>query len=1092
MPQRIGVSANLHYTPLGVRGGFVGREAELEMLAASLEEARARRGGCVLLVGEAGIGKTRTAEVLAEHAVGLGGRAIWGRCIEGEGAPAFWPWRHVLRALDAESVLADVAVDASGGGVGEPAPSWADGARFRLFDAITSVLARAADAAPLVVLLDDLHWADHASLRLLEFVAQAVRDAHVLVVGTCRDVEMRRSPDGPRVLESLARTSERISLGGLTEADVGRLVAERVPATVPPDLITAIHRASDGNPFFVGEFVRLLRLREGVLPHGVPEGVRDVVRRRLEPLSPGARELLAVAAVAGIEFDVGVVVAASKLSPAGACERLNEAADLDLVRGVPGHPGRRRFAHGIVRDAIYQEMPGARTATLHRRVAEVLAATPSARHAELAHHFFQTGDAADAARAVEHATRAGEQAMAQLAYDDAVAHFARALAGLAGNDLRREQAADAQLRLLLQLGDACWRAGDVPRSRAAFHDAVRLARRRGDGEALARAALGSTQGDVTAVVDEAAIRSLEEAASVLPPDDSPLRAAVLARLARALYFTDAEARRLALAADAVAMARRTRDRQALVATLAAQHVVLWRPGDLAARTAVCEELLRLAEDTGDLHAAIDARFCHTIACLEAGDLRGVDDDVGALERGVADARLPFFRWNVLLHRAMRALLAGRLDEAERLALEAVAARPAEGADNGAQFFGVQLYTIRREQGRTAELETQVRALAAAFPRLPIWRAGLALLELEIGRRGAAERHLEALVVDDLRALPRDANWIPAVAILAEVAAAVGDVARSRTCYEALRPHAGKTLVLGAGAACWGALARWVGLAACAAGEHDAGVTHLEAALAANAGMGAEPAAAHVELDLARALEARADGDDQARAAALRARARETALALGLERLRARLDEDAPASMPARGAAVEAALRCDGDFWTARFAGSTIRVKPSEGLRQLARLLAQPGRAIAAVDLMGGGDPGDAGEMLDAQARATYRARLASLRDDVAEAEQLGQRDVASRLREEVSALAAELTRAVGLGGVARRAASPANRARVNATRTIRRAIAHLAASHPALGDHLRRTVRTGFFCSYQPDPRTPVAWTLSDTATEAAVAARRR
>src|SRR5262245_30308495 len=360
---------------------FVGREAELGRLVRALDRAIAHDGRLVLLVGEPGIGKTRIARELAFRAAALGVAVRWGRCQETEGAPPYWPWVQVLRARDRTGAQsdADSAADAALAALladHVPRPAVTSGAesthaRFQLFEAIAGALRGLSDEAPLLVLLDDLHWADAASLLLLRFVATDLADARVLVVGTYRDVEMRHGA-GAVMLPELARLGERIVLGGLAEPDVARLLAARAGRILPDGVAATVHRASDGNPFFVEELARMLEAAPEGQPSAlqIPDHARDVVRYRLRPLSERGRVVLGVASVLGREFEVSALAAVADLAPDDALEALDDAARLGLV--TAGDPGSDtwRFAHALVRETVYRDLPAPWRVRLHRRVGE--------------------------------------------------------------------------------------------------------------------------------------------------------------------------------------------------------------------------------------------------------------------------------------------------------------------------------------------------------------------------------------------------------------------------------------------------------------------------------------------------------------------------------------------------------------------------------------------------------------------------------------------------------------------------------------------------------------------------------------------------
>ncbi len=490
---------------------FVGRDHEMRELRGALDGALAGRGRLWLLAGEAGIGKTRLAEEIAREAAAKGADVLWGRCWEGEGAPAYWPWLQVLRArlrdLDAaalQAALGSAAVD-----VAQllpevrdrlpdlPAPQGVDPAvaRFRLLEGVTTILTAAARARPTLLVLDDLHWADAVSLLLVRFLARALRDAPLLVLGTYRADEIAR--DDPRLAEltTIARDACRLDLRGLGDADVARLIASTTGAAPASGLVRAVRERTHGNPFFVSELARLLGEEDGeaAVAHAVPREIRETVRRRLERLPPASHQLLRLAAAIGREFTADVLAGAARQEQRAVLGLLDEAATAGAVLPPRTAADPWVFAHGLIRDVLYDELGAAERRDAHGRIGAALAggheAGAATSWAEVAHHFFRAAPDGDVDAAVEYAQRAGAQAAEHLAYEEAAAQYGRALAAL-----RLAPAPDGARECALQLclGEALQLAGDEAGSVAAIERAVTLARppraRRGarPGGAVAR------------------------------------------------------------------------------------------------------------------------------------------------------------------------------------------------------------------------------------------------------------------------------------------------------------------------------------------------------------------------------------------------------------------------------------------------------------------------------------------------------------------------------------------------------------------------------------------------------------------------------
>lgn len=1082
------------------RSSFVGREGEQRVLLAAAAAAAAGRGGLVAIAGEAGVGKTRLVEEAVARGAVPAERVLWGRAPEHEGAPPYWPWTQALRGW--VGTLDDAALrEALGDGAADvarlvpsvaerlPDVERADGLdpqqhRFRVFDAVAGFLRRATASAPMLLVLDDLHWADAASLLLLRAVAPELRGTGLLIVATYRDGERWRAPEA---LADVARLGERLLLGGLRPQEVGALVHARTGVSPTESVVRDLHRITGGNPYFVDELARLLAA-DGTLAKGrlgavrLPEEVRAVVRRSLEPLGEAERRLLAVAAVLGHEFDVPLLARAAGLDGLVVLEGLGAATAARLVEEEPGALGRHRFTHALVRETLYGDLPAMERATLHRAVGLTLEAGGLGTAGDLAHHFYHAAAAGEAERAIAYAARAAREASERLGYEEAAEHLARALdclAWCAPGDGRR-------VELLLGRGNALRAAGARLEARAAFQEAAQLAWAADRPRDLAAAALGfgraTSEGGA---VDPGLVELLEGALDALGDTAPPLRAALLARLAMALYFSDQRERRDALSREALELARRVGEPNAVAAAAITRHFVLWGPdAPLAERLALTDEVIA---QRAHPELVLEGRVWRLLDLLESGDLAGADAELDVVERVAREQRLAAYAWHACLIRAMRALLTGDFEAGARLAAEAMSRRSEGPYAMPSQFYAVQAFHWRRERGGLADMEPALRLLAEAFPAVPVWRCGLALLAVECGRPDEARATLRAFAERGFAELPRDGNFLPAVFELAEVAAALGDADAAAALLPLVEPLAERAVVIGMSAACLGSAARAVGLLAHTAGRSDAAVAAFERALLANARLGALPALAHTQLDLAAVLDARGE---TARASALRDEAAATAERLGMTAVTARL---AASAAPVTAARRRGVFRRDGEVWTVALDGRTVRVRDARGFGYLALLLARPGREIHVLDLvatdagvlpraapaddaLSAGETGDAGEHLDAEARTAYRRRLAELEGEEATARAAGDAAAADALRDEAAQLARELARAVGLGGRVRRAGSPAERARINVTRAITRVLERLAALDAETAAHLRDAVHTGVFCRYEPDPRRPVDW----------------
>ena len=521
-------------------GELVGREEQLAALDRALTGTSAGRGRLVLVAGEPGIGKTRLAEEVARRAAAQDVRVAWGGCYEGEGAPAFWPWVQVVREL-----LADVPPGEFGPKLG---PSGAElsqllpelkelvpglepppvvelaAARFRLYQAVTELLRRLADAQPLLVIVDDLHWADTGSLGLLAFLAAELRHAQLAVLGTYRDLEAAAGGPLADTLGALAREPvvERIALRGLGRAEVARLIATTVESRPGEELVRAVHDRTEGNPFFVTELLRLLQSEGGLQAddamtaarRAIPVGVRDVLRRRLARLPEQTNAVLLVAAVAGRGFDLDLVETVAGLEDERALEAVEAAVVAGLVVEDHQMVGRYRFTHALIREAIYEQLSRARRARLHARVAEALVGRHGPHdpeHAlELAQHWWAAASVTGPSAALPHVVAAADHAMTRLAYEQAEQQLRRALQLLesmppSAERTRREFGVQVQLgNLLGQLSDP-----GTPEAAAAFERAGELATEVADDPAAVPAFAG-IHGVYTARAEHDRARALAE------------------------------------------------------------------------------------------------------------------------------------------------------------------------------------------------------------------------------------------------------------------------------------------------------------------------------------------------------------------------------------------------------------------------------------------------------------------------------------------------------------------------------------------------------------------------------------------------------
>jgi len=1112
----------------------VGRRALLGVLERDLAACRDGRGGLVLLSGEAGIGKTRTAEELARRAEAAGVRPIHARCAEVPGAPALWPWQQVLRRL---ASAGDGARDLPEGlrarlENGAASPSSLDGAemeRFLFFEAIAERLLEAARRQPCLLVLDDLHRADAPSVGALAHLAGALERAPLLAVGTWREAEMEEGALA-EALPTLGRHGRRLALEGLGAAELAELVADLAGRRPAPAVARALHERSGGNPLFARQLAGLL-LAEGAdlaceetaarVREVAPRGLHDLIRGRLDRLPRALRTALRLAAVAGRDFEPELLKAvwrrASEAPDASglggsAPPPLDPALDAGVLRACADAPGRLEFGHVLLRDVLYHELAPDTRARAHRALAEAISATRDLREdatlAAAAHHAVAAGPSREA---LDLAERAGRRALARHGHEDARHSFEAALACLARQPALGTRGDRA--RLLLHTGVALWRGGAPAEARKRFAEAFALARAEGDADTAAAAAIGlAGRTDLTLGPEDEATRVLEQALEGLGPEPSRLRAELLARLATALYFS-ADGKWDRVSREALACAESLGDPAPLAYALSARHYVLYRPGTLAERQRIAQRQLALARRGDDPNTTALAHLHGLIDGLEAGDLGQADRHLADLGELAARLRQPFHAWQHAAFTATLALARGRLDEGERLAEAALARGQEIGSPNAVPLFAGQLYVLRRDQGRLAELEPLLSELNEGFPSVPSYGFGRAEAWLARGASAEARAFFRAACGAESAPLPHDFNWGASMSVAVRLCVALGEAEHAEPLYASLTPLSGTCFVIGYGTAWDGAVDLALGELATLLGHLDEAERYLAAAERLHARLGARGHLARTWRAQARWHARRAAPGDTARAAALAGQAGALARELGMAGVAAEAEREAAGAeagvpgdtpRPPESASTAPERVAPGPHpgategrpddacrfargargWTVRFSGREAALPDARGMAYLAALLDAPEKPIHVLDLVALHAPGDAprsrgadvGELLDARGRREVRTRLHELAAALEASEAHHDLARAAALREEITSTESYLVAALGLGGRARRAGDPVERARKSVYNRLRDAIARIETAHPELGRHLRASIRTGRVCRYAPER--PVAWHL--------------
>jgi DNA-binding SARP family transcriptional activator len=825
---------------------FVGRESCLLRLRERWRDSHASQAQLVLLVGEAGIGKTSLARRFAEEAHAGGGVVLYGRADEDALLP-HQPFVTALRSLLAHGG-AEFAAETAGQRdilgrlIPEIRPAWEahveghdrDALRLALFEAVADLLVRASRRWPLLLVLDDLHWADKPTLLLLRHLLLDARLQNVLVIGTFRDVEVARDHALVRVLADLRgeRRFDRMVVEGVDEASARTLAVERLGRDVTSGFISRLREQTRGNAFFIDETLRALV--ESGLPDdavltedhlarlGVPEGVADVIARRIGRLSPLTADVLTSAAVAGRDFRLGVVEQLVQATTEEVLSGLEQSIAAGLVVESPDRVDVFAFSHQLVREALYGQLSTSRRVRLHHRAAlalEAIADRQEVSPAELAHHFELAIPVAGTEPARRYAIRAGHHAAELLAYEEASRYFRRALS-LFG-DAEQSERCD----VLLAHGRVQWHAGADPRP--TFLEAADSASRRGSAEQLAKAALGlGERWFETAFVGSRYRELLEEALGVLDGRDSELRALLLARLAEHVGFPREHERALALSDEAVRIATRLGDEDVLIATSLARQVALSDVRHLDERLALGTRLASLRGAHRELTAEHHHWRIYDLMGVE--DLEAARDEQRRLEAVAEELRQPLFRSLAVGWRGVWAELAGDIEVAERCAESCL--RHARSADmkDALSTWAARLIMLRRRQHRLGELAPVVEQLAAGSARGTGWPSVLALIHAETGAESCAHAIYERELSLGVEGIPRGMFWLANVVLLSALCVKLRDVERAESLYAILTPHAHRNVIVGY-SSCWGPVEGWMSFLALTMGDPALADRHVRSA-----------------------------------------------------------------------------------------------------------------------------------------------------------------------------------------------------------------------------------------------------------------------
>jgi class 3 adenylate cyclase len=886
---------------------YVGRTAERERLAALWEAVSGGLRQAVLISGEPGIGKTRLASHTALELHAEGATVLFGHCDEELTAP-YGAWIQALShsVEHAPEEALDSHIERYGGELGRlipalrfrrpelPAPTTSDPQteRYLLFAAVAGLLEQASGEHPVVLVVDDLHWAGKPTLALLKHVVLESAGFRLFILGTYRESDLSRGHPLTSTLADLRRISgvERLRLEGLGLEDVVSIMEAAAGHEMPEAgraLAADIAAETDGNPFFVTEMLRHL-LESGALAQsddgrwelrrelgdlGLPQSVREVIGHRVERLGERAHGLLRLAAVIGRDFEVDLLVHLAREDEDEVLAELERAVAASVLV-ERSDPGTFSFAHALINHTLYEEVGTTRRASLHQRVAEALEATcgadPGPRVTELARHWSAATAPREGGKALSYSLRAGERALGELAPDEAMRWFSHAL-----ELIDKAPKADPRERceLLILLGEAQRQAGESA-FRETLLEAARIAESLGDADRMARAALANNRGFTSTFgeVDTERVAVIERAIE-LDGLANPARCARLLSLeAMELLFDPDYERRRALADEALALAREAADERTLALVLRDYCAAVWSADTLDRRREMTEELERLAARVDDPMVELGALVSALSVACEAGLL---GDARKALERWLAlTDRLsqPGQRCLALSHAACLALLHGDLERAEALAEEAAELGNTAGQPDAVMIYAGQIGAIRTQQGRGGEIVGLIEQAAEDNPGIPGFWAGLASLFPDLGRHAEAAEIVRRGAADRFASVPRDPVFVTTLALYSQATAAAGVREGADLLYDLLLPWREQMVWNGANA--YGSVELYLGGLAATLGQHEVADEHFAAASAIHEREGVRVWEARNQvfwarslLDRGRAQEARAHAE---RAAALAA------------------------------------------------------------------------------------------------------------------------------------------------------------------------------------------------------------------------------
>ncbi len=1026
---------------------FVGRTSELQQAIRMLTDAGTGYGQVLVVSGPGGIGKTRLAEEITVHAQRHGTKVAIGRCWRDGEAPPLWPWRMMLRELDApESLLAERQLEATH-------------ERFACFVAVLDYVRTVSRATSSLLVLDDVHMADPATLLLARFLARQRRGLRLLLLLTRRDDTADMPAEVREVLVEIERDAVELPLAGLSDSEMRTYLSACGCSALSPELVCTVGTITKGNP---------LHLRSVVGPHtfgieAVLRGLEQTIARMIEQLHGPDRRLVGLAALLGVEVSIYEVARVAETLPSVVAASLRRAATLGIVVERPGD--RVSFVHERVRDAALTSLEPTECLAAHARAARVMTGSAPECVLRRAHHAFAAArrSTEDTATAVQAAREAAVALQAADGFEQA--------AGLLRQAVELHEAAaltGPSATLVVEWAEAVLACGQLAEARPLFHRATRLAEAEGAPVALARAALGL--GGVWVrehrLTEEAErVSALQRRAlEALPHDATVLRTRLTVRLAAEQAY---RGKPVTAVVEGVDAARRTGDARALAEALSLYHHALLTPEHARSRLAVANELITVASVAGE--------GCLSLIglCWRAADLFLSGDPSANVALAELRLRADTLRCRSILFivRAMEVMLAiraGQFLQAEQAAIACYELGSEVGDADALAYYGAHLAAIRVFQGREAEL-ADLAASIATSPTLTerdrAFASAAALFTLRSGHPHQARAVLEGLRCDGLHSITPSSSWLLTMLAIVELAAALKDDRNAQAAYNALLPYAELPIMASLAIVCFGSVHRPLAIAALTCGKVDLAIEHLVAAVAANERLGHRPAAIQARAELALTLQRRSRPGDGQRGRTLIEEAITEATALGMTglipRWRDALTATNEVTVGAECPLVSVSSAPQGG-WRVALGHHIATVPDLVGMRYLARLVAAPNRDVPALALVvdqGPLPPLTGGQdVMDAATVTAVRERIHTLRQ---------QPLLAPDEQDELDALTHEFVRASGLAGRSRAFADVPERARTAVRKAVKRAIEQVSAANPVVGQYLAARIETGVVCRYR-------------------------